>query len=261
MKKTYLFLILSLTFLTASTQEGVTNNLNTLSDGNYNHQFSAYVSNNTENGQGELNYEKSSESTTAGKTLTILLDAASKNWLSGDVPEGCSYDFTSDYDTPTYLEANQKNTLTIKGMPKNCIITGIDVTGYCEQRKGAATIKSYINDTEIASLEYGGTRAKHGKVVGQTKTKMEMDLVSDASKVCTGDLILKALCEAQNITVESYNIHYEISETTGISLKDGIKMAQATDGNGSQIYNLQGELVNENYKGIIIVNGHKSIKK
>jgi hypothetical protein len=261
MKKTYLFLILSLTFLAVNAQEEVTDNLRTLPAGDYNHQLSVYVPNNTEYGQGELDYAKSLESTTESKTLTILLDAASKNWLSGDVPEGCSYDFTSDYSTPTYLEANQKNTLTIKGMPTNCIITGIDVTGYCEQRKGAATIKSYINDTEIASLEYGGTRAKHGKVVGQTKTKMEMDLVSDASKVCTGDLILKAACEAQNMTVESYDIHYEISEATGVSMKNGIKITKATDGNGSLIYNLQGELVNENYKGIIIANGHKFIKR
>jgi len=187
--------------------------------------------------------KQADETTNSDKTLTVTLDGASKNWLSGDVPGDCSYDFTSDYDVPSYLTTGQTNNLTIKGLPGNSTITGIDVTGYCEQRKGAATIKAYMDNTEISSLEYGGTKANHGKVVGQTKTKMKMDLLTDVSTACTGDLILKATCEAQNMTVVTYDIHYKIEDDlTGISnatANDNGKINEMFDQSGRKIKTLQ----------------------
>lgn len=189
------------------------------------------------------------------QTITITPDASSINWLSGDLPDGINYEFNSDYDVPSYLQEGQSYTLTLKGLPKNATITRIDVSGYCEQRLGKATISAYIGTNEIASKKYGGTKANHGEVVGQTLKTMTMDLIPDVSKTCTDNLFIKALCEGKNMSVRKYEIHYILESPTGINNKIYLK------DNSNLIFDLQGHRVNNLRHGFYVIDGKKIMVK
>ena len=52
-----------------------------------------------------------------------------------------------------------------------------------------------------------------------------------------------------------YGFKYEVSEVDGIT---AVKAAQANDG---VIYNLAGQKVSESYKGVVIQNGVKMVRK
>ena len=178
--------------------------------------------------------------------------------LSGDIPSGATYDFTSDYKySPAYLEEGQKYQLIIKGMPTNASITAVEVVGYCEQRTGKATVHAFMGETEFASLKYSGTRVEHGIEVGQTETTMSMEMTEEMVS-CTGDLTLAAECEGADMTITYYYIYYTLSDDpTGISNV----IDSDNERKDNSYYSLGGTRVANPTKGLYIQNGKKILIK
>ena len=207
--------------------------------------------------ENATNYAKGSANISSDIQKCIKVTMDQGYMLSGDIPSGATYDFTSDYKySPAYLEEGQKYQLIIKGMPANASITAVEVVGYCEQRTGKATVRAYIGEEEFASLKYSGTRVEHGTVVGQNETTMSMEMTEEMVS-CTGDLILAAECEGADMTITYYNIYYTLSDPTGISNV----VDNNNESTNSSYYSLGGARVANPNKGIYIRNGKKVIVK
>lgn len=190
------------------------------------------------------------------KCLKVTMDQG--YMLSGDIPSGATYDFTSDYKySPSYLEEGQKNKLIINGMPTNASITAVEVVGYCEQRTGKATVHAFMGETEFASLKYSGTRVEHGIEVGQTETTMSMEMTEEMVS-CTGDLTLAAECEGADMTITYYYIYYTLpDDPTGISNV----IDSDNERKDNSYYSLGGTRVANPTKGLYIQNGKKILIK
>lgn len=190
------------------------------------------------------------------KCIKVTMDQG--YMLSGDIPSGATYDFTSDYKySPAYLEEGQKYQLIIKGMPTNASITAVEVVGYCEQRTGKATVHAFMGETEFASLKYSGTRVEHGIEVGQTETTMSMEMTEEMVS-CTGDLTLAAECEGADMTITYYYIYYTLSDDpTGISNV----IDSDNERKDNSYYSLGGTRVANPTKGLYIHNGKKILIK
>ena len=185
--------------------------------------------------------------------MTLIMDKDVVSMITGDVPDGVTYEFTSDYTANrNYLTKDQQYNMVIKGMPSDAHISKIEVAGFCHQRTGKAYIRAYVGSEEFASLKYSGTRVEgYGQKVGQTLTTMEMTMTNE-SVACVDDITLHALCESDNMTVKNYYIYYTISESTGISNAE-------TSASNDAIYNLQGIRVDNPVKGNIYIKGGKKI--
>lgn len=152
------------------------------------------------------------------KSFRIICDKDFEpNCLTGDVPEGISYTYESDYDAQYgYVNEGQSFCWTIKNMPNNATIKGITVTGYTDGVFGKSHVTASMGDDEFASLKFNGMfAADYGGILFQmTQDETEMDMEMNEPVVCTDDLLLKCVCDGSFTQVHYFDIYYEYETST-----------------------------------------------
>ena len=164
-------------------------------------------------------------SETEEKTLTIYNPIFYEGiTLSEDAPKGTSVTFDGD----NILEANETETLTLKGMPANVKVNKIEVSYVMgDITFGDMEINAFIGNTKIGGLFAASFLSDYGDMDNpdiilplQSAETHELKLTDAASTPNTGDFIFTATSKA-GANGKSYisrcKIYYELGTATGIT--------------------------------------------
>ena len=246
MKKLFTLLLLSLVFLTASSQKCLADN----------------------------GVKMRKEETGAVKSFKIIPQYDRINKVAyvlwqGDVPEGVTFAFETPNNSANAVKVGTSTFVTISGMPSTCTITGITANVGADETGGAGLITVKDGDTQFASLafrgvaldEEGGIVNDYGVGVIDDENFVPLTFPNGNHKVSGNDIVF--LTENINIVerpdlnttvrVFDYTVFYTDSTTSGIT-----EMKSETE--NTAIYNLQGIRIDNPVKGgIYIINGKKVI--
>lgn len=207
------------------------------------------------------------------KTFEVSIDIdfdAQYNFLghkaivTGDVPEGATFEYTSDTTVPDQLvEVGQKAKLLISNMPDGVQINAISArVGTTSTKRGAGMMTASVDGNEVGQIRWYGK-----KITGLTN---DYGTPVGAYEILNFELNSPVTChntiafESENVKIEEkassngdINISkYIISYTTGSPT--GISNAETSASNDA-IYNLQGIRVDNPVKGNIYIKGGKKI--
>ena len=246
MKKLFTLLLLSLVFLTASSQKCLADN----------------------------GVKMRKEETGAVKSFKIIPQYDRINKVAyvlwqGDVPEGVTFAFETPNNSANAVKVGTSTFVTISGMPSTSTITGITANVGADETGGAGLITVKDGDTQFASLAFRGVALDeeegivndYGVGVIDDENFVPLTFPNGNHKVSGNDIVF--LTENINIVerpdlnttvrVRDYTVYYTDSTTSGIT-----EMKSET-GN-TAIYNLQGIRIDNPVKGgLYIINGKKVI--
>ena len=212
MKKLFTLLLLSLVFLTASSQKCLADN----------------------------GVKMRKEETGAVKSFKIIPNYNRKTKVYsakaiGDVPEGVTVDFNSQDISSFILSKGNSSSITISGMPSTCTITGISAIVRANLRGGAGLITATEGDNQFASLAFhgGSMDEAHGIVndygieVGDKKTSVNFTFPNGNYQVGGNDITLFAknleVVEKPEFTttiyINEYTVYYTEPAATPVNVK------------------------------------------
>ena len=132
---------------------------------------------------------------------------------------------------------------------KRIVLNGSDVLLYVDDCKAGDKIKIRFSSTNSGERGFNVDNATPTNAMTVDKTEVEFTVSEN------GSVIFK--------TTAGVNL-YAVAVNTDLpeEIADGISVlkAETVEGNGV-IYNLQGQRVDANYRGVVIKNGHKVVNK